>query len=380
MTHLFFSKAYDDLIEMERIWVESHEKYGYPALYFYLEETVRGVAEAATVFNGVEELDTARDLMRDPHPYYPYTVEESVLTDAGFAVLYDEGWKHGTLCRVPLEEPVVDSALRVLSLCRKFNEPVDVSHYKQAYSMSQSINFNPKDERLVNCIGFSSEWLAGNVSRLRSESTTHKRAEDGEDPSDNQYSVDVVPIEASLLYGRGENVLPKGLASMLFGCVISTSIDTDDLSSTAKFRLLSGDVVEGYARQLPPDALGADIKMRCATIAASEAYVFRTERPGDIELSIKQSGPCEVSITGKLSNAKPFLNPWTGVPFWALNVLYYKDDKHVINSENYHLMEQNITVFTSSLHVIGAVIPRNNDMCTVTGVLCIGEYSSFLNE
>ena len=390
MTHLFFSKAYDNLMEMERVWLEADEKYGQPALFFFLEETVRDIVKTADMLgNDVEECGPDRDLVSDPHPSFPYTVEESVLTDAGFTVMYDEGWRYGTRCRVPLEEPIIDTALRVISLCKKFNEPVDVSHYKLAHSvMFRPINFNAKDERLVSCIGFSPEWLADNVDSIRSESRRYKWANDDGDPANNQYSVDVTPSDVSLIYSRGENVLPKGMGSSCFGRVVSTSIYADDLSSTAKLRLISGDVIEGYARNLPLDAVGADMVMTYTAIAASEAHVFRAERYEDIELSIKQSGPCEVSITGLLSDATYYTNAWTGRPFWSLHVVIHKNrdpgfwngNELTIDINERYLMEQTIVVFTPSLQRLGAVIPRHNDLCTVTGVLCLGEYTEFANE
>ena len=390
MTHLFFSKAYDNLMEMERVWLEADEKYGQPALFFFLEETVRDIVKTADMLgNDVEECEPDRDLVSDPHPSFPYTVEESVLTDAGFTVMYDEGWRYGTRCRVPLEEPIIDTALRVISLCKKFNEPVDVSHYKLAHSvMFRPINFNAKDERLVSCMGFSPEWLADNVDSVRSESRRYKWANDDGDPTTNQYSVDVAPTDVSLIYSRGDNVLPRGLASSCFGRIVSTSINTDDLSSTAKLRLISGDVIEGYARNLPLDAVGANMVMSYTTLAASEAHVFRAERYQDIELSIKQAGPCEVSITGLLSGATYYTNPWTGKPFWSLRVTFHKDrdpgfwngNELTIDIAERYLMEQAIHVFTPSLQRLGAMIPRYNDLCTVTGVLCLGEYTEFANE
>jgi hypothetical protein len=390
MTHLFFSTAYDNLMEMERIWLEADEKYGQPALFFFLEETVRDIAKTAHALgNDVEWCDPARDLVNDPHPSFPYNVEESVLTDAGFTVLHDEGWRWGTRCRVPLEEPLVDTALRVISLCKKFNEPVDVSHYKLAHSaMFRPINFNAKDERLVNCVGFSPEWLADNVDNIRAESQRHKWANDDSDPTYNQYSVNVAPSDVSLIYSRGENVLPKGMASTCSGRVVSTSIHADDLSSTAKLHLISGDVVEGYARSLPLDAVGAHVVMTYTVVAASEAHVFRTESYEDIERSIKQSGPCEVSITGLLSGATYYANPWTGRPFWVLNVVFHKnrdpgfltDNELTTGIDKYYLMEQSVQVFAPSLQRLGAMIPRNNDLCTVTGVLCLGEYTKYANK
>ena len=390
MTHLFFSKAYDNLMEMERVWLEAEEKYGQPSLFFFLEETVRDIAKAAHALgNDVEWCDPVRDLVNDPHPSFPYNVEESVLTDAGFTVLHDEDWKFGTRCRVPLEEPLVDTALRVISLCKKFNEPVDVSHYKLAHSvMFRPINFNAKDERLVNCVGFSPEWLAENGDSFRSESQRHKWANDDDDPTYNQYSVNVAPSDVSLIYSRGENVLPKGMASTCSGRVVSTSIHADDLSSTAKLRLISGDVIEGYARNLPLDAVDTDIVMSYTVIAASEAHTFRAERHEDIEPSIKQSGPCEVSITGLLSDVTYYTNPWTGKPFWSLRVVIHKDrdpgfwngTQLTIDINESYLMEQTVQVFTPSLQRLGATIPGYNDLCTVTGVLCLGEYTEFANE
>ena len=390
MTHLFFSTAYDTLMEMERVWLEADEKYGQPALFFFLEETVRDIVKTAGMLgNDVEECEPDRDLVSDPHPSFPYTVEESVLTDAGFTVMYDEGWRYGTRCRVPLEEPIIDTALRVISLCKKFNEPVDVSDYKLVYSvMFRPLTFNAKDERLVNCIGFSPEWLTENIDSVRSESIRYKWADDDGDPTTNQYSVAVVPSDVSLIYSRGENVLPKGMASSCFGRVVSTSIDADDLSSTAKLRLISGDVIEGYARNLPLDAVGKNMVMTYTAIAASEAHVFRAERYEDIELSIKQSGPCEVSITGLLTDAKYYANPWTGRPFWVLNVVFHKNrdpgfwNGHELTTgiNERYLMEQDIQVFTPSLQRLGAMIPRSRDLCTVTGVLCLGEYTKYANK
>jgi hypothetical protein len=390
MTHLFFSTAYDNLMEMERVWLEAGDKYGQPSLLFFLEETVRDIAKAAHALgNDVEWCDPVRDLVNDPHPSFPYVVEESVLTDAGFTVLHDEGWRWGTRCRVPLEEPIIDSALRVISLCKKFNEPVDVSHYKLAHSvMFRPINFNAKDERLVNCVGFSPEWLADNVDNIRAESQRHKWANDDDDPTYNQYSVNVAPSDVSLIYSRGENVLPKGMASTCSGRVVSTSIHADDLSSTAKLRLISGDVIEGYARSLPLDAVGADVVMTYTVVAASEAHIFRTESYLDVEPSIKQSGPCEVSITGLLSGATYYANPWTGRPFWVLNVVFHKnrdpgfltDNELTTGIDKRYLMEQSVQVFTPSLQRLGAMIPRNNDLCTVTGVLCLGEYTKYANK
>ena len=389
MTHLFSSKAYDNLMEMERVWLEAEEKYGQPSLFFFSEKTVRTLAIIGKVWNGDEGCEPDRDLVNDPHPSFPYVVEESVLTDAGFTVLHDEDWKFGTRCRVPLEEPLVDTALRVISLCKKFNEPVDVSHYKLAHSvMFRPINFNAKDERLVNCVGFSPEWLAENGDSFRSESQRRVVFDDDDDPTYNQYSVDVEPREISLIYSRGENVLPQGMASSCFGRVVSTSIHADDLSSTAKLRLISGDVIEGYARNLPLDAVDTDIVMSYTAIAASEAHTFRAERHEDIEPSIKQSGPCEVSITGLLSNATYYTNPWTGKPFWSLRVVIHKDrdpgfwngTQLTIDINESYLMEQTVQVFTPSLQRLGATIPGYNDLCTVTGVLCLGEYTEFANE
>ena len=389
MTHLFFSKAYDNLMEMERVWLEAEEKYGQPSLFFFSERTARTLAIIGKVWNGDEGCEPDRDLVNDPHPSFPYVVEESVLTDAGFTVLHDEDWKFGTRCRVPLEEPLVDTALRVISLCKKFNEPVDVSHYKLAHSlMFRPINFNAKDERLVNCVGFSPEWLAENGDSFRSESQRRWWADDDDNPTYNQYSVDVEPSGVSLIYSRGENVLPKGMASTCSGRVVSTSIHADDLSSTAKLHLISGDVIEGYARSLPLDAVGANVVMTYTVVAASEAHVFRTESYDDIERSIKQSGPCEVSITGLLSGATYYANPWTGRPFWVLNVVFHKnrdpgfltDNELTTGIDKRYLMEQSVQVFTPSLQRLGAMIPRNNDLCTVTGVLCLGEYTKYANK
>ena len=385
MTHLFFSKAYDNLMEMERVWLEADEKYGQPALFFFPERTARIVA----FLNGNEAYAEDRDLVNDPHPIFPYNVEESALTDAGFTVLHDKDWGLGTRCRVILEEPIIDSALRVISLCKKFNEPVDVSDYKLVYSvMFRPLTFNAKDERLVNCIGFSPEWLTENGDSFRSESRRYTWGDDDGDPANNQYSVDVTPSDVSLIYSRGENVLPKGMGSSCFGRVVSTSIYADDLSSTAKLRLISGDVIEGYARNLPLDAVGADMVMTYTAIAASEAHVFRAERYEDIEPSIKQSGPCEVSITGLLSDATYYTNAWTGRPFWSLHVVIHKNrdpgfwngNELTTGINERYLMEQTIVVFTPSLQRLGAVIPRHNDLCTVTGVLCLGEYTEFANE
>jgi len=212
--------------------------------------------------------------------------------------------------------------------------------------------------------------------------------DDDDDPTYNQYSVDVEPREVSLIYSRGENVLPKGTASSCFGRVVSTSINADDLSSTAKLRLISGDVIEGYARNLPLDAVDTDMVMTYTVVAASEAHTFRAERYEDIEPSIKQSGPCEVSITGLLSNATYYTNPWTGKPFWSLRVVIHKDrdpgfwngTQLTIDINERYLMEQTVQVFTPSLQRLGAIIPRYNDLCTVTGVLCLGEYTEFANE
>jgi hypothetical protein len=266
---------------------------------------------------------------------------------------------------------------------------VDVSHYKLAHSvMFRPINFNAKDERLVNCVGFSPEWLAENVDNIRAESQRHKWANDDDDPTYNQYSVDVAHSDVSLIYSRGENVLPKGMASTCSGRVVSTSIHADDLSSTAKLRLISGDVIEGYARSLPLDAVGANVVMTYTVVAASEAHIFRTESYDDIERSIKQSGPCEVSITGLLSGATYYANPWTGRPFWVFNVVFHKnrdpgfltDNELTTGIDKHYLMEQSVQVFTPSLQRLGAMIPRNNDLCTVTGVLCLGEYTKYANK
>jgi hypothetical protein len=389
MTHLFFSKAYDNLMEMERVWLEAEEKYGQPSLFFFSERTARTLAVIGKALNGDEGCEPDRDLVNDPHPSFPYVVEESVLTDAGFTVLHDADWRFGTRCRVPLEEPLTDTALRVISLCKKFNEPVDVSHYKLAHSvMFRPLNFNARDERLVNCLGFSPEWLAENRDSFRSESRVHKRSDDSEDPTTNQYSVDVVNGDVSLIYSRGENVLPKGMASSCFGRVMSTSIHADDLSSTAELRLISGEVIEGYARSMPPDAVGAAMVLSHTAVAASEAHVFRTESYIDIEPSVKQSGHCEVSITGLLADATYYANPWTGRPFWSLRVVIHKDrdpgfwngNELTIDMNERYLMEQTINVFTPSLQRLGAMIPRGNDLCTVTGVLCLGEYTEYANE
>ena len=128
--------------------------------------------------------------------------------------------------------------------------------------------------------------------------------------------------------------------------------------------------------------------MTYTAIAASEAHVFQSERYKDIEPSIKQSGPCEVSITGLLTGSTYYTNAWTGRPFWSLHVVIHKNrdpgfwngNELTIDINERYLMEQTIVVFTPSLQRLGAVIPRYNDLCTVTGVLCLGEYAEFANE
>jgi hypothetical protein len=356
MAYLFFTDAYDSLIGIEGILKRSQREHGQPALYFQPEAWLRSFLIQLHQSWMDEPFDEERDLVRDPHHRYAYGVDEDTLMNAGFSIVHDED---GVLYRVLLEEPVIESALRVLSLCTKFSEPVDVSHYEVMHDLIfKEVGFRAKDERLVRCLGFSQAWLDENSEHLLEEC---KEIWPGEQKHhyDTQYKTPVSHRVNLIVARGGSNALPQVEYSRSNIRVVSHNQDVDDMCSTATVELTSSCVVEGYATRLAdfdPSEWSGTVQM---AVSAAEAHVFPSEPFAKVATKLEQSGPCEVTLTGVVVEATCVENPWTGGSFWSLLL------KHGSNVPR----DQYVQVLTPILNRYGSVVPQSGHICQATGVL-----------
>lgn len=365
MAYLFYTQKYDTLVGVESILKRTLTELGYPALLFVTEPALREFLSRFHRAFMPEPFDEDRDLSIDPPRRYPYVLSDVDLTAAGFSLELSEDEE---VCRVRLEEPALDSALRVLALCRRSGDPVDVSHYKTMHELlSKEISFKAQDERLLRSVGFSSSWLSEHADLLLDECEA-MLFEEEKRPYDALYRVPV-SNKISLMVGRGgTNALPNFRYSRCRVHLASVEPSFDDLCTTATVVLPSGALVEGYA----PRATEIDVADKAgnmeASVAASEAHVFPADASAKVEMKMLRSGFCEVELTGVVQEAECVVNPWTNESFWSLHLLMHKGDYIDGNTDEY------IHLLTPILNRFGSVVPKRGEICTASGLLSLTSF------
>jgi hypothetical protein len=366
MAFLYYTQKYDTLVGVERMLKRTTAELGYPALLFVTEPALREFLSAFHTAFMPDPFDEDRDLSSDPHHRYPYVLSDSDLIAAGFSFEFSE---NDEVCRVRLEEPALDSALQLLALCRRFGEPVDISHYAVMHELlSKEIGFKAQDERLLRSVGFSTSWLSEHNDVLLDECEA-MLFEEEKHPYDALYKVPV-SNRISLMVGRGgTNALPNVRYNRCRVQLSSIEPSFDDLCSTATVVLPSGSLVEGYA----PRSTAIDAANNAGTmevvVAASEAHIFPADPSAEVELKLVRSGFCEVELTGVVKQAECVVNPWTNESFWTLLLLIHKGDYEDGNTD------EHVQLLTPILNRFGSVVPKNGEICTASGLLSLTSFT-----
>lgn len=259
-----------------------------------------------------------------------YEIDTADLESAGMTLSYDG---YGNLI-VHLDGPVLESALRVVSLCRSGGVRLDTSsHLVLHEALLSAEDISEAEDWVVRCGGFTSKWLAEEGSHIRLNSERYSSL----CRFDIAYGADHPYDEERATRTGGGVMLVTGVASRKAVPFSSGAmVDAEDVSFSGRPDVLDGVVTATFGENAAVRCRGIGVRDHLGGIPQDGvlAVVLLAERVACFEQSwdaqrsgnlrvIGGSGDFDrVEVEGHvLKSPARMKNPWTGESFWRAEIL-----------------------------------------------------------
>lgn len=255
-----------------------------------------------------------------------YEIDTDDLKAAGMTLSYDG---YGNL-RVHLEEPVLESALRVVSLCRSDGERLDTSSYLVLHeALLGAEDISEAEDWVVRCGGYTSKWLAEEGSHIRLNSERYSSSSPHLDLS---WGTDHPYDEERATRTGGGVLLVTGVASRKAVPFSSGGmVQAEDVIYSGRPDVLDGVVTATFGENVAVRCRGIGVRDRLGgtpqngvltvVLLAERVHCFEqswdARRSGMLRV-VGGSGDFDrVAVEGHvLKSPARMKNPWTGESFW----------------------------------------------------------------
>lgn len=259
-----------------------------------------------------------------------YEVDTEDLKAGGVEFSYDG---YGNLL-VRVEEPVIESALRVVAMCRSNGVRLDTSSYNVLHSaLLGAVDISDAEDWVVRCGGFSSEWLCEEGPHIRLVSERYSSFTSRIDFSwgtDHPYDE-----ERGTRVGGGV-VLVTGVASRkALPFSFGTRVEAEDVIYSPRADVLDGVVTATFGEVGAIRCRGCGVRdelgdlpqdgVLAVVLLAERVSYFEQSWEAHISGSLRNAGAAgdfdRVVVEGSvINNPARIKNPWTGESFWRAEI------------------------------------------------------------